>query len=435
VNEPGPVGGVPSPGAPPQARELSVLRRPLALGVALALLVVIWSLAGLDYRAQARTHRQEFESLGRTVAAAARGSVQWLFRGGRYDPEELSASVEDLRFALGLEQLALEGADAPFAPVSAPKPAVDVVWIEEALVIPQPRSGGRHGPGPPGLRDAPTGPLVLRIALSRAPLDRRLDADLHRFLGLALALTVVLALALLALAARERSLRLALELGRTHEQLRGLEFLGRLGAGLAHETRNPLGLVRGFAQQLAGGDVPATRAREFGATIVDEVDRTVARLDEFLLLSRPARLRRERFSLHELLAELARLLEPDLSQSAARLELRPFELELDADREQCRRLFMNLLLNAAQHVAPGGRIRVEHGRGPAGSFVRIEDDGPGVPPELRETLFEPYVSGRAGGTGLGLAIARRIATEHGWKLELDPRVTRGAAFVLEIPQP
>lgn len=410
-------------------------RRPLALCVALALSGAIWILAGLDYRAQVRTHTQEFESLGRTVAAAARGSVQWLFRGGRYDPEELLASVEDLRLALGLEELALEGPDAPFSRASASTPSMEVVWIEEQFVVPQPRSGARHGPGPPGLRDAPAGPMVLRIALSRVPLERRLDADLQRFLGLAVALTVVLVLALTALAARERSMRLALELGRTHEQLRGLEFLGRLGAGLAHETRNPLGLVRGFAQQLAEHDLPPARAKELGATIVDEVDRTVARLDEFLLLSRPARLRKERFSLHELLAELGRLLEPDLSLTGARLELGSCELELDADREQCRRLFMNLLLNAAQHVGPGGRIRVEHVRGPAGSFVRVEDDGPGVPPQLRGTLFEPYVSGRADGTGLGLAIARRIATEHGWKLELDPHVTRGAAFVLELSRP
>lgn len=435
MSEPGPVGGASAPGAPPPSREPPLWRRPLAVAAALTLLGAIWSLAGLDYRAQVRTHTKESESLGRTVAAAARGSVQWLFRGGRYDPDELPASVEDLRLALGLEELALEGPDAPLARASASTSSTEVVWIEEKLVVPQPRSGARHGPGPPGLRDAPDGPMLLRIALSRVPLDRRLDADLHRFLGLAVALTVVLLLALVALAACERSMRLALELGRTHEQLRGLEFLGRIGAGLAHETRNPLGLVRGFAQQLAERDLPAERTKELGATIVDEVDRTVARLDEFLLLSRPARLRKERFSLRELLAELGRLLEPDLSLTGARLELGSCELELDADREQCRRLFMNLLLNAAQHVAPGGQIRVEHGRGPAGSYVRIADDGPGVPLQLRGTLFEPYVSGRAGGTGLGLAIARRIATEHGWKLALDTRVTRGAAFVLEIPQP
>lgn len=381
-----------------------MLRRPVLVIVVVALLCAIWGGAWLDYRAQARLHREEFTTMGDALAAAARGSIQLLFRGGRYDPEELQGAIAELRDGLRLEHVRLEAQGALMAQAPSDPPELDAtVPFELSFEALHPRVGGRHGPGPPGLTEAPRSPLRLCIRLSRATLERRLRADLTRFVGLALALTIVLSVSLFAWSVRERSLRLALELGRTQEQLRGVDFLGRLGAGLAHETRNPLGLVRGFAQQLADGSATAARTRAIGETIVDEVDRTVARLDEFLLLSRPARLRREPFELHDLVQELARLLEPDLASVEASIELAPFTLAVDADREQARRLFMNLLLNAVQAVERRGRVRIELVSARDVHQVRIVDDGPGVPDELRATLFEPYVSGRRGGSGLGLA--------------------------------
>ncbi|MCB9914598.1 MAG: hypothetical protein H6828_05545 [Planctomycetes bacterium] len=408
-------------------------RRPAQLLWTLLAALAVWVGTWVDFRAHTAEHREQFAELGEALIEAASGGALHLFRGGRYDPEELAPALETQRASLRAERLALTtGAGEVLADVSAPAPRAARAF-ELTFEPPQPRGQGRRGPGPPGLVDAPTGPLTLRLDLATDALDARLASDLRRFLGLAGALTAALALFVVLLAARERGVALAGELGRAQEELRGLEFLRRLGAGLAHETRNPLGLVRGFAQQLADGAVEPARVAEVGRTLVDEVDRTVSRLDEFLLLSRPAELRRERFELRALLVELARLLAPDLKAADARAEVAEFELVVDADREQARRLFMNLLLNGAQALARGGTLRVTLHDAAGGHALRIEDDGPGVPPDLADTLFEPYVTRRAGGTGLGLAIARRIAVEHGWTLAHEPVAPHGAAFVVRIP--
>ena len=133
-----------------------------------------------------------------------------------------------------------------------------------------------------------------------------------------------------------------------------------------------------------------------------------------------------------MLAELCALLAPDLERRRAAIELAEFELEVRADRDQVRRLFLNLFLNAVQAIGAGGHVRVELDRGQGGDGVRVIDDGPGVPAELRATIFEPYVSAREGGTGLGLSISRRIALEHGWRLEHEPAPGGGAIFTVAI---
>lgn len=409
--------------------------RPVPSVVSVALLAAIWFGTWVDYRAHIAEHQAQFYRLGRAVAAAARGSIQHVFRGGRYDPLELEPAVEELRAGLEVERLDVFAGDVALVRAHSAVGS-DVPTVDFALdfAAPQPRGVGRHGPGPPLLLETPRETLSLRLSLSRASLDERLATDQRRFLGLASALSVVWILSLFVMAARSRSAALAGELGRAQEEVRGLEFLRRLGAGLAHETRNPLGLVRGFSQQIADGAIDPTRVREVGRTLVDEVDRTVARLDEFLLLSRPAELRRENFDVRELIAELAHLLEPDLEALGARVELAPFTLDVNADREQTRRLFMNLMLNATQALERNGTLRVESRGERDANEVWVVDDGPGVPEPLRATMFEPYVSGRRSGTGLGLAIARRIAVEHGWSLRHEPVTPRGAAFVVRIPK-
>jgi signal transduction histidine kinase len=161
---------------------------------------------------------------------------------------------------------------------------------------------------------------------------------------------------------------------------------------------------------------------------MEETDRTLARLDEFLLLSRPEKLRRERFDLHELVVDVGELIEPDLAALEVALDVESFAYSVDADRDQVRRLVLNLLLNALALAPAVRRVRIAFDV-PRGALV-VEDDGPGVAAELRASLFEPYVSGREGGTGLGLAISRQIASAHGWRLELVDSQLGGAGFEL-----
>jgi signal transduction histidine kinase len=266
----------------------------------------------------------------------------------------------------------------------------------------------------------------------------RLEAELadewQRMLQVGVGVTAAFLLAVLAVGMRLRAAALRERLAASREQLRALAYLGRLGAGLVHETKNPLGVVRGFAERLDTVDLPEPERRKAVRAIISETDRAVSRLDEFLLLSRPSELRKTEVDLAGLCAELAELLGPDLDARGAGLELASVSGVLTADREQVRRLLMNLLLNAVAALDDGGRVEVRTEPSRAGTRLLIEDNGRGVPAELRESIFEPYVTGRSGGTGLGLSIARRIALDHEWRLSYEPREGGGSRFALEIPR-
>ncbi|MBK8980352.1 MAG: hypothetical protein IPM29_30995 [Planctomycetes bacterium] len=426
------------------------LRTPTIPWIAAAtalLAAVAWQVVDLRDRTARELHRHEHHALA--LLSATEAIVVRECRGGRAQADELRAALDRARAAFELRAVALrrpdgtllaESGDAP----SAPDPRLAFAKTFEPL-RPQSRSGGAFG-GPPWSGGA-TRPadartielpdaLELSLVLHSAPLDEAL-ADLR---GRAALTTAALAVAVLLVAGsfwlRGRSIALRSDLAASRAQLEGLSTLGRLGAGLAHETRNPLGVVRGFAERLADGRIPAAEIPAAARAIVDETDRTLARLDEFLLLSRPAELRRAPVEVSALFDELSLLLRPDLDDRRAHLELRCRAGRLDADRDQLRRLLMNLLLNAIQAARPGGRVTLGCESAPAGRHrIVVEDDGPGVPPELRASLFEPYVTGRPGGTGLGLAICRRIALDHGFGLRYEPVAPHGTRMVLEVPAP
>jgi signal transduction histidine kinase len=408
-------------------------------GWLLALLVVsglllagVWTWQWLELRAGAADQRAMHARFGTTILAAAEGAAVRACRGGRYDPEELALTLEDVRRQVDAYWLALVGAQgSPIAEAGAPR-ADGATEFRKAFEPPRRRGHGRGRRATGSLEDLPSGPAEIVLQLPTVELERNLAADLRRFLLTGLALTAAVVCLAVLLALGVRSVELRARLATSHEKVAALEYLGRLGAGLAHETRNPLGVVRGYAERLLRDDVGPVEVRDAARTILEEVDRTAARLDEFLLLSRPSTLRRRRVPMRALLTELAGLLSPDLEAKRATIGIAGAEIEVEADREQARRLLLNLLVNATQAIDDGGEITVELRRGAAGTEVEIRDDGPGVPAEIRESLFEPYVSMRQGGTGLGLAIARQIAMAHHWRLRYEPGRPRGTVMTLEI---
>ncbi len=405
-------------------------RNPRHLGLLAVLLIIIWGTAWLDYRDHTAEHRRHFEQLGEALIGASEGVVLRLCRGGRYDPDELQEAVDELRMRFDAQHLVLSSDTADAFMESGTASGTGAQVFTATFNAPGPRGQGRRGPGPPGLLELPGRALTLKLELATDSLDDRLAADLRRFLGLAGSLSAVLLLSSWVASARLRAVALSSDLGQAREELQSLEFLRRLGAGLAHETRTPLGVLRGFAQELSSGNVPAENVPVVANTIIERADRTVSRLDEFMLLSRPAELRRERFELGALLTELAELLHPDLEAVQGQLELEPFQLQIDADKEQTRRLFMNLMINGVQALHQGGTLRIDRIVRQEGSAIRVSDDGPGVPRELIDSLFEPYATMRDGGTGLGLAIVRRIANEHGWEVTHEAVEPHGAAFIV-----
>jgi two-component system nitrogen regulation sensor histidine kinase NtrY len=210
---------------------------------------------------------------------------------------------------------------------------------------------------------------------------------------------------------------------------------------IAHEIKNPLTPIQLSAQRLrrrlartAGAEEQRLLA-ECTETIIQEVDGLRRLVDEFSRFARmPAPVPRptDVRPLVEAVAALYRESHPGLALTtrfAADLPL------LEVDPDQFRRAVMNLVDNAVEAVGGTGQVTVEVAPGPeAGRVcVVVSDTGPGIRPEDRERLFQPYFSTKVGGMGLGLAIVHEIVTEHGGSIRLEDNVPRGCRVVMELP--
>jgi two-component system, NtrC family, sensor histidine kinase HydH len=228
---------------------------------------------------------------------------------------------------------------------------------------------------------------------------------------------------LVAARGRERSLEI---------QARHLRDLSQAAAGLAHETRNPLGLIRGWTQRLAEIGMDTRDGRGQAQAIIEECDRVTARINQFLAFARPSEPKLERFDPAELVGELAVLLDPDLSVKQVTVSRMALGTTILADREMLRQALFNLVQNAVQASPEGAAVEVTITRGHRGmSRIEVADHGAGVPSEVADKLFTPYFTTRVGGTGLGLAIVRGIAAAHGWEVGHTPRPGGGAVFWMD----
>lgn len=223
-----------------------------------------------------------------------------------------------------------------------------------------------------------------------------------------------------------------------------LAALGQLSAGLAHEIRNPLGVIKGSAemlQQKLQGSEPL--AGELAGYISAEVNRLNALVARFLDFARPAHLDLQAQRVCDL---IDRSLESVLAQSPhskVRVERHYSPVpEILADEQLCERIFVNLIQNAfqAMEASPDGRQEVlsisvapETSGGRSGVSVAIDDTGPGVPPEAREQIFNPFFTTKKDGVGLGLAIVAKIVDDHRGSITLEGDSRPGAHFRIFLP--
>jgi two-component system nitrogen regulation sensor histidine kinase GlnL len=243
--------------------------------------------------------------------------------------------------------------------------------------------------------------------------------------------------------------RLLLELSDlTHQQRisRDNALLAQLGGSrlmarqLAHEIKNPLGGLRGAAQLLER-ELPSEDLREYTRVIIGEADRLRSLVDNLLGPTRAPR--REPVNVHELLDHVFHLVRSEAPASIGILrDYDPSLPNLWLDRDQIIQVMLNLARNAVQVMATHGQltlrtraltnVTIAEKRHRVVASLQFEDNGPGVPSELRETLFYPLVTARAGGSGLGLAVAQDLATRHGGLIEFESRPGR-TVFTLLLP--
>ena len=220
-----------------------------------------------------------------------------------------------------------------------------------------------------------------------------------------------------------------------------LAALGQLSAGLAHEIRNPLGVIRGSAEMLNEKLQGANElARELAGYILSEVNRLGALVTDFLGFARPLRP-----ELHP--TDITVLLDRVLKNVADTWSGKPVEVVRDyqknlpsvpLDESLCEQAFFNLVQNAYQAMdETGGAIRVAariiRHEGPDELEVRFTDNGPGVPETLREEIFNPFVTTKKTGVGLGLSIVSKIVDGHHGSIHLKNAPGGGAEFTLFFP--
>lgn len=207
--------------------------------------------------------------------------------------------------------------------------------------------------------------------------------------------------------------------------------------GFAHEVKNPLAGLRGAAQLLQRR-VGSEDLQALAGLIIDEADRLGTLANRLLHHDGAPQL--GPVNIHHLLERLTDLLQAEPTPPQLRHDYDPSMPDLFADADRLQQVLLNLARNALEAGAKTLtlRTRVEHGLRLGERVLRmvlrvdVIDDGPGVPASLRDTLFEPLVSGRANGTGLGLALSREIAHEHGGELRYASRPGE-TVFSLYLP--
>jgi signal transduction histidine kinase len=226
-----------------------------------------------------------------------------------------------------------------------------------------------------------------------------------------------------------RNAELQIRLVKAGEMNAHLKEMNLAAAGLAHETRNPLNLIRGLAQLIAADRDDSAKRREHATAIMEETDRVTVQLNEFINYSKPRDAQVGAVQVSRMVADVARTLVPDLEEKHLELRQPDSQLWIEADEQLLRQALFNVLLNATQAVGPHGRIEVRlTAVGPREARLEIADDGPGVPADQRAAIFRPYVTMRPKGVGLGLAIVAQIAAAHHWDIACLPNEPRGAVF-------
>jgi len=270
---------------------------------------------------------------------------------------------------------------------------------------------------------------VLALEAGRTFADAR--EGLRRALALGVALACAGAAALAVAASRwgraERQHREA-----AARAARG-DAISRMAATVAHEIRNPLGIIRGSVELVreGSGEQLRSRDRERLQDVLGEVERLRRLTEDFLDLSADRALQESLVDLGDIATEAAHgsaALHPDMEVRVALASPAP----VLADPGRLRQVLANLLANAAQAGARTVEIDAEATRDQVRLTVR--DDGPGIAPEVEDRLFDAFATGRDGGTGLGLAVSRRIVERHGGSLALVSAEGRGATFELRLPR-
>jgi two-component system sensor histidine kinase HydH len=212
-----------------------------------------------------------------------------------------------------------------------------------------------------------------------------------------------------------------------------LARLGEMGALLAHEIRNPLAGIKGFAQ-LVETAATIEQSRRHAAKIVTQSLRMEALVNDLLAFARDDQVERQLTDLTAVIQECVLLLQMEAAAQNVHIAVdAPVPVKAHVVVDRIVQLLLNLMKNAIQAMPAGGKLAIVLRQKSGTAHVSIRDSGTGIAPEHLQRIFEPFWTNKAQGTGLGLALCRKVAEEHGGGLIVESTVGAGAEFVVTLP--
>ena len=237
------------------------------------------------------------------------------------------------------------------------------------------------------------------------------------------------------------------EVRRLQKQLKlneRLSALGNLAAGVAHEIRNPLSSIKGYATYLTEKVKGDKMAHATGQMLIQETDRLNRVVSDLLSVAKPLHLHLQPASITDLLRQAVRLIKPEAEENNIAIQLvlpsekAPAERRIMIDADRLVQALFNLLVNAVQATPAGGTVRlaleeIQMDGGAEALAVSVSDTGRGISPQDMSHLFTPYFTTKASGTGLGLTITQQIVEQHGGEIKVYSQPGKGATFTALLP--
>ena len=218
-------------------------------------------------------------------------------------------------------------------------------------------------------------------------------------------------------------------------QAEKMAAIGELAAGIAHEIRNPLGIITGSAETVQRHEDQKIR-KEMTHYILEESKRINGLISTFLDFARPKEPKLVSCDLREVLEKTLLLLSPQAKTLGVviKKEIPHKPLQVLIDPDQMRQAFTNLGVNALEAMPHGGILKVTMAENTRGKVsVWFSDTGKGIPKEEKAKVFDPFFTTKEGGTGLGLSIAHRILTQHRGDISLEGEEGKGSTFMIALP--
>ncbi len=294
-------------------------------------------------------------------------------------------------------------------------------------------------PGGPG--GNPSGLIAGNVALTlefsgRWTTEARSDAIVH-LLVTTLILVAFAFSAVLMLRATRRSEVAERQKRLTQQRNQYLEGINLMASGLAHEIKNPIGAVTGFAELLAQKHPSDTEDGRFLRTMLEALEGVNEKVNRLLSFARPKPTARTRLDMDNIVQKVVDLLEPDISENEVTVEISlngaiPLA---SLDSEQFKEVVLNLMLNALDAVGRGGKIRLEtrYDDNDSVHVLTMTDNGQGIAAGDLEKVFRPYFTTKASGSGLGLAICKRNVENHNGTIWIISDSNAGTSVIVTIP--